>query len=172
MEAYVNNGAVDLADSLRFNVASSDSYVTDRRSFTFFPSGSNDYGPTSVRVIKTGLNGDQWLDPRSVKLFYNITNTTKLPVPIADDQPPRESTNRLGPVAAGTWTFFRRMQVRVGGHIVEDLDYYSKLHQMLDLMTPSERLTNTMVEGFGGCMFDNGFYGVYKGPTTNVAFKL
>lgn len=74
----MNNGAADLADCLSFNVAPSASYVTDKRSVTFFPSGSNDYGPTGVRVIKIGLNRDQWLDPRSIKLLYDITNTTSL----------------------------------------------------------------------------------------------
>lgn len=81
MEAYVNNGAEGSADSLSFNVGPSASYVTTRRSVTVLPSGSNHFGPTSVRVIKICLNRDQCLDTRSAKLFYGITNTTSLAGP-------------------------------------------------------------------------------------------
>lgn len=63
MEAYVNSGAIDLVDSLSFHVAASASYVTDSRSVTLFPSGSNDYGPTGVRVIIIGLSGGSVVRP-------------------------------------------------------------------------------------------------------------
>lgn len=34
METYTNNGAIDLADTMSFNVAPTAPYVTDRRSVT------------------------------------------------------------------------------------------------------------------------------------------
>lgn len=41
------------------------------------------------------------------------------------------------------------MRLIVGGRIIEDNDYYNRVHQMLDFLTPAERRTNTMVERVG-----------------------
>lgn len=116
-------------------------------------------------------HGDQWPGPRSDKLSYDITSTTSLQDTLAEKSPPDAYTNRLGPVAAGAWAIVRHMRVIVGGHIVEDFDYYNRLRQMLDLLTRSERRTHTMVEGIGGFTTTNGNYGIYKGATKAVAFK-
>lgn len=62
------------------------------------PSRSNEYGPTGARVIKIGLTGDQWMDPRALQLFCVITNTTSLPQPTFPDSPIHAFTHRLGPV--------------------------------------------------------------------------
>lgn len=99
MESYVQNGAVSPGASC----------VTDRRSVTFFPSGSSDYGPEGVRVIEIPLNVVQWVEPRSVKLFFDITDTTTLPAihPPADASAhtPGQFTNMLAPVISGPWAF-------------------------------------------------------------------
>lgn len=171
MEAYINNGAIDLADRLSFTVTPAASNVTGRRSVTCFPSGSNDYGGTGERVIKIGLNGDQWLDPRSVKIFYDITNTASLPIPANPDSPSQAFTNRLGPVSAGAWANLRRVRGIVGGLIIEEIDYYNRAHQMLDILTPAERRANTMVEGFGVHRETDGNYGIHPGRTKTVACK-
>lgn len=62
-----------------------------------------------------------------------MADTTSLPNPASPDSPLEGFTNRLGPVAPGAWTFFRRMRVIVGGQITEDIDYYHRVHQMLEL---------------------------------------
>jgi hypothetical protein len=49
----------------------------------------------------------------------------------------------------GPWVFFRRVRVRCGGQIVEDIDDYNRFHQMFHLMKPTERRLNDFVEGFG-----------------------
>ena len=36
-----------------------------------------------------------------------------------------------------------------GGQIVEDIDHYNRLHEMVDIMKPTEKRLNDMVEGFG-----------------------
>lgn len=63
------------------------------------------------------------------------------------------------------------MRVIVGGQIIEELDYDHRIHQMLDLLGPSQRRTDTMVEGFGGYNETNGNYGINAGRTKMVAFK-
>ena len=69
MEGHAQSVEDSLIDSLSFKLRPGASYVTSRRSVSFFPQGGNDYKPNGVKVIKIGLNGDQWLDPSTVKLF-------------------------------------------------------------------------------------------------------
>ncbi len=52
-----------LIDGLSFKLAPGASYVTNRRSVTFYPQGGNSYTPNGVKVIRIGLTGDGWLDP-------------------------------------------------------------------------------------------------------------
>ena len=152
MESYVQNGALSLADSLSFKVQPAGSYVTDRRSMSFFPTGGNEYTPNGVRVIKISLNGDQWLDPSTVKLFYNITNTTQKPDPTDGSG---NYTNTLQPLANGPWVFFRRMRIICGGQIIEDIDHYNRVHQMIDILNPTNRRINSEIEGFQARSYSN-----------------
>ena len=66
-----------LIDNLSFKLNKGSSYVTDRRSVTFWPSGSNIYKPSSGnRVLKFTLNGEDntWLEPQSVRIFFTLNN--------------------------------------------------------------------------------------------------
>ena len=66
-----------LIDNLSFKLNKGSSYITDRRSVSFWPSGSNIYKPSSGnRVIKFSLNGEDnsWLDPQSVRIFFTLNN--------------------------------------------------------------------------------------------------
>ena len=57
MEAFAPEDV--LVDNLPFKLNKGSSYVNDRRSVRFYPSGSNIYKPTSGnRVIKVSLNGE------------------------------------------------------------------------------------------------------------------
>ena len=70
MEAHAQSAKDNLIESLSFKLRPGASYVTDRRSVTFFPQGGNEYSSKGVRAIKIGLNGDQWLDQPTVILQY------------------------------------------------------------------------------------------------------
>ena len=94
MESHAQSVEDNLIDSLSFKLRPGASYVTDRRSVSFFTQGGNDYQPNGVKVIKIMLNGDSWLDPSTVKLFFDITNTTSL-----------SSNNKLKPKLDGAWGF-------------------------------------------------------------------
>ena len=66
-----------LVDNLSFKLNKGASYITDRRSVRFYPSGSNVYKPTSGnRVLKFSLNAEDngWLDPQSVRVFFTVQN--------------------------------------------------------------------------------------------------
>ena len=105
MEGHAQSVEGSLIDSLSFKLRPGASYVTSRRSVSFFPQGGNDYKPNGVKVIKIGLNGDQWLDPSTVKLFFTVQNT--------------DTQKVLTPKVAFPWIFFRRVRVLCGGQIVK-----------------------------------------------------
>ena len=138
MEAHAQSVEDNLIDSLSFKLRAGASYVTDRRSVSFFPHGGNQYTSHGVRVIKIGLNGDQWLDPSTVQLFYTIQNKTEL-----------GTDSDLIPLVTGAWGFIRRMRVICGGQIVEDIDNYNRTHEMIHMMKSTEKRINDGIEGFG-----------------------
>ena len=128
-----------LTDSLQFKLHHGASYATDRKSVSYFSSGGNSYAPGGVKVIKISVNGQDWLDPSTVKLFFDITNTAT------------SGTGALAltPLVNGAWGFFRRMRVICGGQILEDLDSYGRLHEMFHMMKSSNKRLNDGIEGFG-----------------------
>jgi len=75
MESHAQRVEDYLIDGLSLKLAPGASYVTNRRSVTFFPTGGNAYSPSGVKVIKVMLNGDGWLDPSTFRFSYNLQNT-------------------------------------------------------------------------------------------------
>ena len=78
LESHAQSVEDTLVDSLSFKLHHGASYATDRKSVSYFPLGGNSYAPQGVKVIKISVNGDAWLDPSTVKIFYDIQNTTGL----------------------------------------------------------------------------------------------
>ena len=75
LEATTNAIEDHLIDSLSFRLQPGASYVTNRRSVSFFPQGSNIYKPIAgTKVIKVNLTGDGWLDPSTVQLQFTLKN--------------------------------------------------------------------------------------------------
>ncbi len=75
LEATTNAIEDYLIDSISFKLQPGASYVTDRRSVTFHPQGSNIYKPVQwTKVTKITLTGDQWLDPSTVQLQFDVNN--------------------------------------------------------------------------------------------------
>ena len=72
MEAHAQAVEDNLIDRLQFKLRPGASYVTNRRSVTFFPQGGNSYTPSGGRVIKVNMTSDQWLDPSTVKLVSQL----------------------------------------------------------------------------------------------------
>ena len=58
VESHANSVEDYLIEGLSFKLAPGASYITNRRSVSYFPSGSDSYSPTSgVKVIKIKVNG-------------------------------------------------------------------------------------------------------------------
>ena len=136
MESHAQSVEDNLIDSLSFKLRPGASYVTDRKSVSFFPQGGNDYQPNGVKVIKISLNGDSWLDPSTVKIFFDVTNNSS-------------GSDKIHPIVANGWGLFKRLRILCGGQLIEYIDNYGRLHQMFHLMKPSEKRKNDGIEGFG-----------------------
>ena len=64
-----------LIEGLSFKLNPGASYVTDRRSVSYFTAGSNiDQSGSGARVIRINLTGEGWLDPSTVRLSYTLVN--------------------------------------------------------------------------------------------------
>ena len=49
-----------------------DALVGGRRSVSYFASGGNSYSPSGVKVLKLNLTGDQWLDPSTFRVMFQL----------------------------------------------------------------------------------------------------
>ena len=123
LEATTNAIEDHLIDAISFKLAPGASYVTDRRSVSFFPQGSNIYKPqTGTKVIKIALTGTgEWLDPSTLQLQFKLENG--------------EQINKALFVVGQPHSFFRRARLMCGGTVVEDIDQYNRVHEMLSVLS-------------------------------------
>ena len=139
METIANSSEDVLIDALSYKLGNSASYITDRKSVTFHPSGSNIYTPGSgTKVIKFQLNSEGWLDTSTVVVNFDVHN--------------KESTatqSKKLRTLQGPHSFFRRLRISAGGSLIEDIDMYIRTHQMFEMLTTSSNRDNNDIEGFG-----------------------
>ena len=102
MESHAQAVEDYLIDGLSFKLAPGASYVTNRRSVSFFPQGGNAYSSNGVKVARIALTGDGWLDPSTLRVMFDLNNVTTN-VTAGD-------TKVLRPVG-GPWSFFRRLRL-------------------------------------------------------------
>lgn len=168
VDAMANSVEDYLIDGLSFKLSPGASYVTDRRSVSFFTAGSNVYQSGSgARVIRINLTGDGWIDPSTVRLIYTLKNNDT------------QANHILRPLS-GAWSFFRRARCLVGGAIIDDVDYYNRVHEMLHILTSKNNRDNDDIEGFGMRWDDSDNYGTFnadrilgieEGGSRTVSFK-
>ena len=150
VDAMVNSVEDYLIDGLSFKLSPGASYVTDRRSVSFFTAGSNSYAPgVGTRVARINLTGDGWLDPSTVRLCYTLVNKVT---------GTGAAAKLLRPLS-GPWCFLRRARCMAGGAIVDDVDYYNRVHEMLHILTSKPNRDSDVVEGFGDRWDSDEVYG-------------
>lgn len=120
---------------LQYTLEPSAKELVSRRSVRYHPQGSNIYrSRNGTKVIKIVLSGHELLDPTSVRLNFALKNES--------------ATLRLLN-QGGVWTFFRRLKVSAKGQVLEDIDFYGKVHQLLHNMLPKDVKKNEIDEGTG-----------------------
>jgi len=92
------------------------------------------------------LTGTDWLDPSTVRVQFKFNN--------------RDPTKNLHPINPLPATFFRRLRILCGGIVVEDIDMYNRVYNMVHTLLPYERRMNDYAEGFG---LAEGFGSTYNG---------
>ena len=119
MEVYSSSVEDQLIEGLSYKLAPGSSYIQDRKSVTFYPSGSNIYTPNGgTKVIRFLINGSDWLDPNTLRIFFDVKNL--------EDYPLR--------VLGSPYSFFRRMRVLVGNMLVEDISDFNRVSYMFDTL--------------------------------------
>ena len=155
VEAVANSVEDRLIEGLSFKLAKGASFIADRRSVTFHPQGSNVYTTNSgTRLIKINLTGNGWCDPSTLRIMFNVQND--------------ETTagKRLRPIS-GPHSFFRRLRILCGGQVVEDIDNYNRVHEMMSTLIAADSRANDDGEAFGARHSTHEWYGDVT-PSVNV----
>ena len=92
VEGIVNGVEDYLIDGLSFKLPPGATYVTDRKSVTYYTSGSNEYSTLGTKLVKIVANSDGWMDPSTLRITFDVFNKG---VPGA----------LLRPISGG-WSFF------------------------------------------------------------------
>ena len=124
------------------------SYVTNRRSVSYFGSGGNTYSPNGIKVMKFNLPGDQWLDPSTFRVAFQLNshsgnNTGGFPLMVR-------------PLSWNPADFYRRARLICGGQVVGDIDDFNRLSLMLTDLLPEDDQHDIACEGFGNFDFVKG----------------
>ena len=169
VEAIANGIEDKLIDGLSFKMNPGASYVVDRRSVTFHPQGSNIYKTKEgTKLIRILLTGDNWMDPSTLRILFQLNNDET------------DATKMLRPLS-GPHAFFRRMRILVAGQLVEDIDQYNRIHEMMHVLIAKESRENDAAEAIGDIWNDrdwfngqitvNNWLGVASQDYVTVLFK-
>ncbi len=91
---------------------------------------------TDRRSVTYHPQGDNWLDPSTLRIMFTLTN---------DDLVAAKRLRTL----SGPWSFFRRMRILAAGQLVEDIDNYNRIHEMMHLLIAKDSRQNDAAEAFG-----------------------
>ena len=114
-----------LIDNLSLKPNKGSSYITDRKSTTFWSTGENVYRPSSGnRLLKFSLNDENgWLDRQSVMNYFTVQNldTTLF--------------RKLRPITGNLAVFFRRGRLLAGSQVLEHFNDFGRLGEMFDMLS-------------------------------------
>ena len=138
MEHHAQSVEDALIGGLSYKLKPGASYVTNRRSVSYFASGGNQYSPNGVKVMKFNLTGDQWMDPSTFRVMFQVNNKGDINV-----------FNYTKPIHWNPAVFFRRARLIAGGQVIEDIDNFNSLSLMLSALLPEEEQLDIATQGFG-----------------------
>ncbi len=116
-----------LIDVFSFKLNPGASYVTDRRGVTYHFQGSNMYKPIAeTKLLRILLTRDNWLDPSTLRVLFTLNK---------DDT---DASEELRPLS-GPWSFFSRTRILAAGQLVEDIDNYNRIHEIMHVMAAMQQ---------------------------------
>ena len=126
-----------LIDNLSFKFRHGANYVQERRSVSFYASGSNTYDSNmGTKLIKLVVTSEGWLDPSTLRVMFAVNNTAT------------SAGKFLRPLSGGH-SFFQRLRILCGGTIVEDISDYNRVAEMFTTLISKYSKVNIDAEGFG-----------------------
>ena len=139
MEHHAQSVDDALIGGLSYKLKPGASYVTGRRSVTFFASGGNQYSSAGVKVCKFNTVSDQWLDPSTFRVMFALKNL---------------AGGAAGIIQPLHWNpaVLVRARVIAGGHFIEDIDDFNRLSLMVTALKSQDDQKEMAMEGFG--LFD------------------
>ena len=114
------------------------SYVTNRRSVSYFAQGGNGYKPSGVRIVNIHLAGDQWMDPSTCRVAFQLNNLNYDPI----------GTTYVQALSWNPAVFFRRARIIAGGQVIENINDFNRLSLMLTSLKSGEEQLTISSEGF------------------------
>ena len=139
-----------LIDNLSFKLRNGAAYVQERKSVSFYASGSNEYTTTGTKLVKLVCTSDSWLDPSTFRISFDVNNKA------FDTYTGSGATTAVVPLEAkllrplsGPWSFFHRMRILCGGTIVEDISDFARTQEMFSVLMSKGSRVNVDCEGFG-----------------------
>ena len=139
MEHHAQSVDDALIGGLSYKLKAGASYITNRRSVSYFASGGNQYSPNGVRVIKFNIAGDQWLDPSTFRVRFQLNNLEHDPL----------GSKYISPLSWNPAVFFRRARVIASGQVIGDIDDFNRLSLMITGLMENEEQLMIASEGFG-----------------------
>ena len=142
MEHHAQSVDDALIGGLSYKLKPGASYVTNRRSVSYFASGGNTYSPNGVKIMKFDIAGDQWLDPSTFRVAFQPNNHNG-----------NTSEGFQIMVQPLSWNpavlFFRRARLICGGQVVEEIGDFNRLSLMLTDLLPEDDQSDIACESFG-----------------------
>ena len=150
MEHHAQSIDDALIGGLSYKLKAGASYVTNRRSVSYFAQGGNQYSPTGVKVMKFTLTGNHWLDPGTFRVMFQLNNTGNAGAAEGT------ASKMLEPPGWNPAVFFRRARIIAGGQVVEDIDSFNRLSLIIAALKTEEEQNTIAGEGF--CNFDRNLH--------------
>jgi hypothetical protein len=170
LDAHAQTAAEVLIGGLDYSLPNSATYVVDRRTQHWFTSAAGTFRPNGPRTFTITIGGDNaWVDLSTVLLTFGVRNMA----PNADFDV-GQRRYMLAPKTQGPWGVVSRLRVYVSGSLVEDLQFYNRLHQQFFSLQPRSQ---RRVEGALGYVVEENDDGSLKmgrianGDIVNVAFR-
>lgn len=109
------------------------------------PQCSNVYSTHGTTLTKLLVTGDQWLDPSTFRVAFDLVNNET------------DAAKILRPVG-GPHSFCKRMRVLCNGQIVENMADENRVHEIFNVLSSSESRVNESSEAFGNTWDVNNGY--------------
>lgn len=189
LEDYRNSIPPALILPLKPDSKGSAAYVKTRTNSTWRASTAE--AVTAGGVVRMNISSELgWLAPETTRLMFTINNLAPAGQVTADTLdgwaihgPPVNLASvwvhhDLQPAGSAA-CFISRIRVMVGGVLVEDVDHYGRLHEMLSILEPEDKLLNEGVSDIssipvGGSFANKSFKQVIEGGqsrTVSISLK-